>query len=141
MRGERRRLCASGWTADLLGMRSYRTLVGWKQAREALLLALRATDAAYHPRARSLFDQIRRAAISIEANIVEGYALNTVGLCRKHLRIAFGSAAEAECLIRLAGELDYLPEEAVRELLAALTGTMRALRGLLRHPPVTETSP
>jgi len=120
---------------------SYRTLEAWKRAHQTARLALEAADRAYHPRSRSLLDQIRRAAISVEANIVEGYALNTIGLCRKHLRIAFGSAAEAECLIRLAGELDYLPEEAVRELLAALTGTMRALRGLLRHPPVTETSP
>ncbi len=72
MCGEGKRLRTLDRTADLAGMRSYRTLVGWKRAHEALLLALRATDAAYHPRARSLFDQIRRAAISIEANIVEG---------------------------------------------------------------------
>ncbi len=120
---------------------SYRTLEAWKQAHQAARLALEAADRAYHPRSRSLFDQIRRAAISVEANIVEGYALNTIGLCRKHLRIAFGSAAEAECLIRLASELGYLPEDAVSTLNAALAATMRALRGLLRHPPVTEASP
>jgi four helix bundle protein len=33
--------------------------------------------------------------VSVEANIVEGYALDTEALFRKHLRIAFGSAAEA----------------------------------------------
>jgi len=70
---------------------------------------------------------------------VEGYALNTVGLCRKHLRIAFGSAAEAECLIRLAGELGYLSDEVAGELIGTLGGAMRALRGLLRHPPVTDS--
>src|SRR5881628_2792982 len=135
MRGERRRLCASGWTADLLGMRSYRTLVGWKQAREALLLALRATDAAYHPRARSLFDQIRRAAISIEANIVEGYALNTPALCRRHVRIAIGSAAEAECLTRAAAELGYLDRATAKVLLDTFDSALGALHGLLRSPP------
>src|SRR2546430_16172969 len=77
-------------------MRSYQTLVAWKRAHEALLLALRATDEAYHPRAKNLFDQHRRATISIEAKIAEGDALNTPGLCRRHLRIAFRSAAGGE---------------------------------------------
>ena len=119
-------------------MNSYRTLEAWKNAHRAARLAHEAADRAYHPRSRNLFDQLRRAAISVEANIVEGYALNTVALCRRHLRIAFGSAAEAECLIRLAGELQYLPKEVVEDLIIAVGAAMRALRGLLRHPPVTE---
>jgi four helix bundle protein len=122
-------------------MNSYRTLAAWKHAHQAARLAHDVADRAYHPRSRSLFDQLRQAALSVEANIVEGYALNTAALCRRHLRIAFGSAAEAECLVRLAGELQYLPEEAAADLLAALTDSMRTLRGLLRHPPVTATPP
>lgn len=118
-------------------MRSYQTLVAWKRAHEALLLALRATDAAYHPRAKNLFEQLRRATISIEANIVEGYALNTPGLCRRHLRIAIGSAAEAECLTRAAGELTYLDRDTAKSLLDAFDATLGALHGLLRSPPVT----
>src|SRR3989442_3144876 len=54
-------------------MRKYRSLVGWQRARALTIATLKATDAAYHPRARALFDQIRRAVISVEANIVEGY--------------------------------------------------------------------
>lgn len=118
-------------------MHSYRTLVAWKRAHAALLLALRATDAAYHPRSSSLFDQIRRATISIEANLVEGYALNTPALCRRHIRIAIGSAAEAECLTRAAAELGYLDVATARSLEACLDGTLGALHGLLRSPPVT----
>ena len=119
-------------------MNSYRTLEAWKGAHRVARLTHETTDRAYHPRARNLFDQLRRAAISVEANIVEGYALNTIALCRRHLRIAFGSAAEAECLLRLASELGYLPEEAVRDITLGLATTMRALRGLLRRPPVTK---
>lgn len=118
-------------------MRSYQTLVAWKRAHEALLLALRATDDAYHPRAKNLFDQFRRATISVEANIVEGYALNTPGLCRRHLRIAIGSAAEAECLIRAAGELKYVDANVAQSLERVLDGALAALHGLLRSPPVT----
>jgi four helix bundle protein len=81
-------------------MNSYRTLSAWKRAHEALIVTFRATDDAYHPRKHAIFDQIRRAVVSVEANVVEGYALNTAPLFRKHLRIAFGSAAEAETLVR-----------------------------------------
>lgn len=95
------------------------------------------TDAAYHPRCKSVFDQLKRAAVSVEANIVEGYALNTVPLCRRHLRIAIGSCAEAECLLRLAGEAGYLARPDMRDLERLLDGTMGALQGLLKRPPGT----
>ena len=76
--------------------------------------------------------QLRRAVTSVEANIVEGYALGTPPLFRRHLRIAMGSAAEAECLTRAGGELQYLPGDVVRELERLLERTMAAVHGLLR---------
>jgi len=137
MRDEVKRVCHLAGCYEIAAMRSYQTLVAWKRAHEALLLVLRATDAAYHPRSRSLFDQLRRATISVEANVVEGYALNTAPLCRRHLRIAIGSAAEAESLARAAAELGYLDADAVKPLAHALDRTLAALHGLMRSPPVT----
>jgi four helix bundle protein len=116
-------------------MYAYRTLEAWKRAHQVALHVMQATDMPTHPRVRSLFDQIRRAVVSIEANIVEGYALGTPALCRRHLRIAMGSAAEAECLMRMAGELGYLPATLVKVSEGKLGDTMRALHGLLRNPP------
>jgi four helix bundle protein len=114
---------------------SYRSLAAWQRAHAAALLVLRVTNTAYHARSRSLFDQLKRAAVSVEANIVEGYALGSAAQCRRHLWIAMGSAAEAECLTHLAAELEYLPASAVPEILELLGGTMRTLRGLLKRPP------
>lgn len=91
------------------------------------------TDATYHPRARSLFDQARRAAISVEANIVEGYALGTHPQFRRHLRIALGSAAEVEAMIRVAGEMGYLTMMATQEIEALTDGAIRTLFGLLKR--------
>jgi four helix bundle protein len=115
-------------------MESYRSLAAWQRAHEAVLTALRASDQHYQPRARAIFDQLRRAIISIEANIVEGYALRTPLLFRKHLRIALGSAAEAECLVRVCGELEYLPLDTIKGLQGLLDGTIRTLVGFLRKP-------
>src|SRR6266545_2463846 len=120
-------------------MDSYRSLDAWKVAHEAALLAHKACDRAYHSRARAVFDQLGRAALSVEANLVEGYALGTPGLCRRHLRIAFGSAAEAECEARVAGELGYLPASVVARVEEALGGAMRLIHGLMRSPAVIRT--
>src|SRR2546426_10583055 len=113
-------------------MHKYRSLVAWQRAHEAMLLALRTSDAAFHPRSKALFDQLRRAVISVEANIVEGYALGTPLQFRRHLRIALGSAAEAESLIEVAEELAYLPADVTGRLTGLLDGIIRSLYGLVR---------
>ena len=115
-------------------MRSYQSLEAWKKAHAALLLVFRATDSAYHPRCWALFDQLRRAVVSVEANIVEGYALGTPRYFQKHMRIALGSAAEAECLGRAAGELSYLAGKVVDELDVLFGTTMKLLHGLVTRP-------
>jgi four helix bundle protein len=119
-------------------MRKYRSLAVWQRAHALVLLTLRRTDAAYHPRSRALFDQVRRAVISIECNIVEGYALGTPLQFRRHLRIALGSAAEAEAMLETAGEVAYLPESVVRDAGALLDEVLAMLFGLLRKPIATK---
>jgi four helix bundle protein len=113
-------------------MHKYRSLFAWQQAHRAAVLVLTECDSHYHARSRALFDQLRRATISVEANIVAGYALSTPLQFRRHLRIAMGSAAEAECLTRLASEVRYLPQETTEKLESLLERTMAALHGLIR---------
>lgn len=114
-------------------MYRYRSMVVWQRAHQSARLALSLTDQAYQPRARALFEQIRRAAISIEANIVEGYALGSTAQFRRHLTIARGSAAEAECLVRLAKEMGSLRGPGTTELDTALSRTLRLIQGLLKR--------
>lgn len=116
------------------------TLVVWQRAHRLATEVLRTTDRHYHPRSRPAFDQLRRAALSVEANIVEGYALSTPLQFRRHLRIALGSAAEAECFLEIVGELEYLPREAVTELAALTDLIIGNLFGLLRKGLATKSS-
>ncbi len=124
-----------------MGVRSYRSLEAWKAAHRALLLTLRATDAANRPKAWALFDQLKRAAVSVEANVVEGYALGTPAYFQKHMRIAFGSAAEAECLALVAAEAGYLEQGVVDELGGALGDSLRMLAGLMRGRRAKHATP
>jgi four helix bundle protein len=122
------------------GMHKYRSMIVWQRSHALVLVALKATDAAYHPRSRALFDQLRRAAISVEANLVEGYALGTPLQFRRHLRIAIGSAAETESLIRTADEMSYLPKGPVQEMAALLDETLALLFSLVRRTTRTAAS-
>jgi four helix bundle protein len=119
-------------------MNKYRSLDAWQRAHDLALRTLQITDAAFTMRRRSVFDQLRRAAISVEANVVEGYALGTTALFRRHLRIAFGSAAEAECLVRLALEAGYLTAEESGELEALCAASLATIRGLMRKLPAAK---
>ena len=113
-------------------MYKYRSLDAWKHAHGAVVAVLKATDAQRQPKTWALFDQLRRATISIEANIVEGYALGTTPLYQRHLRIAVGSAAEAESLVRVALEVEYLSESVGRDLERQVGEALKNLIGLVR---------
>lgn len=120
-------------------MESYRSLDAWKHPHAAVIIVHRATEDLSRPKYWAVLDQLRRAVISIETNIVEGYALKTQLQCLRHLWIAFGSVAESECLVRTITELGYLESSVTAELGTQLAGAMGTLRGLLRRPPRNPT--
>lgn len=118
-------------------MDGYRSLDAWKLAQELSLGVLEATDGAMPRCSRVVVDQLRRASLSVDVNLVEGYALGTWPLFRRHARIALGSAAEAQRLLVIAARRRYLPEPTAIALLEVADRTVACLVGLLpaRHPP------
>lgn len=89
-----------------------------------------------------LTSQIRRAAVSIEANIAEGCGRRSDREMKRFLQIARGSACELESHILLARDLNFLSVEVFRETEAVLLEIQRMLTGFVRHlsAPVTRTS-
>jgi four helix bundle protein len=53
-------------------MESYRSLDAWKHARAAVILVHKSTEGLTQSKYSAFLDQLRRAVLSIETNIVEG---------------------------------------------------------------------
>ena len=119
-------------------MNGYKSLVAWQRASKFSEATLEAVDDAWTPRAAAVFDQLRRAAVSADVNIVEGYALNTAPLFRRHVRISIGSAAEAERLLEITAKRRYLEPEITQALATLVDGVLAALIGLMRSPRLIE---
>ncbi|MGH7583854.1 MAG: four helix bundle protein, partial [Gemmatimonadales bacterium] len=82
-------------------MRSHQQLLAWQRAHAVVVGVHRFAATNWHPSYAAVLDQLRRSALSVDLNIVEGFASGQGRRCRYHLRIAFGSAAETVALLEL----------------------------------------
>ena len=97
-------------------IRSYRDLHVWQ-------LGVRLVIESYEVGCRlptderfGLIAQIRRAAVSIPANIAEGHGRNTRGDYRHHVCVAAGSLRELETLFTIITQLKYVDEKSLSQI-------------------------
>ena len=79
----------------------------------------------------ALTSQIRRAAVSIPANIAEGQGRMHKKEFAQFLSIAKGSLAELHTLLIIAQRLDYLTPEKLADLEKELAEVAKPLHGLI----------
>ena len=88
-------------------MRSHTNLDAWKRSMDLVLDIYRLTDGFPKEEKYGLTSQLRRAAVSIPANIAEGAARKSLKEFRKFLSNAQGSESEVETELMIACRLGY----------------------------------
>ena len=86
----------------------YKNLEVWKQADELAVLIYQITKGYPKEELFGLTSQMRRCAISVPANIVEGYGRRTLKDKNQFYYIARGSLNELEYYLDISFRLNYL---------------------------------
>ena len=105
----------------------------WQKAHEVALDVYKLT--ANFPRQEQfcLTQQLRRAAISVPSNIVEGKARGFIKEYIRFLLIARGSLEEITYQILLAKDLGYLEEDVYHEFIGKTKELGKLLGGLIKN--------
>jgi four helix bundle protein len=111
-------------------------MLAWQEARKPVKSIYRTTGEGTFARDFGLRDQIQRAAVSVMANIAEGFD------CESHVEFARfpgyarRSAVEVQSLLYAAQDIGYVKEEAFQNMYAPADKTKALADGLkksLKH--------
>ena len=107
-------------------------LIVWQRAHELVLKIYEITKDFPKDEQFGLTSQVRRAAVSIPSNIVEGKARGSNKDYNRFLMMARGSLEEVKYKMLLAKDLKYLDENRYREIYKNMDEVGRLLGGLIK---------
>jgi len=110
----------------------YENLRAWQVAHEVALKLFHETEGWPKREWYGLAAHLRKTAISIPSNIVEGQAKRGRADYRRFIGIAIGSYTEAEYQLRLGRDLGYLTAERFSALQSRLDELGKCLYGLAK---------
>lgn len=113
-------------------MRDFRELEVWQKAYALTLAVYKVT--AQFPREEqfALTNQLRRAAVSVSANLAERCGRTGEAELGRFCHIAMGSASELECELLLARDLGYLNAGDYERLASDVTEVKRMLTSFIQ---------
>jgi four helix bundle protein len=96
--------------------KGYKNLITWRKADELAYRIYLETKRFPKDELYGMTSQLRRAAMSVPTNIVEGFGRQGRNELRQFIKIALGSLAETEYLLEFCLRLKYLSAESYKEL-------------------------
>src|SRR6266478_1289250 len=117
-------------------MRPHQKLEAWAKGIELVIAIYKNSEHFPKEERYGLTSQIRRAAVSIPANIAEGAGRHSKKEFAHFLSNSQGSASELETELVISHGLGYLNETSLARLIAQLERIGRLITGLRRHVSV-----
>ena len=111
----------------------FEDIEAWKKARELTKIIYEVTAQGKIALDFSLRDQLRRASVSIMANIAEGFEREGNKEFRQFLAMAKGSVGEVKALLYVALDAGLTSSEQVHRIMALADEASRLLAGFLRY--------
>ena len=87
--------------------KSFKELIVWQKAHQLVLNVYKATTNFPKEEMYGLTSQVRRSAISVAANIAEGFKKKGIADKLKYMNTAQGSLSETDYHLLLTNDLDY----------------------------------
>jgi four helix bundle protein len=112
-------------------MRDYTKIEAWKLADDLTVAVYKATKSFPKEELYGVTSQLRRAASSVAANIVEGSARESIKDYLHFLQIARASLSETQYFLHLAARLEYLSQTTSDDLASQCKRTFACLHGLM----------
>lgn len=109
----------------------FEDIEAWRKARELTKLVYEITQVGAFAHDYGLRDQIRRAAVSIMSNIVEGFERGGSAEFRQFLALAKGSAGTSTSVFAL--DARFLSQSQFEQLYRLTQDVTRLIGGLMRH--------
>ena len=116
-------------------MGDFRKLEVWQKSQSLVTSVYRVTGVFPSAERFGLSSQMRRAAVSVSANLAEGCGRMGDVELRRFIRISLGSLAELECELLLAHDLQFVDRQIANELVATIHSIRGMLHGLHRALP------
>lgn len=112
-------------------MRNYRDLQVWGKAHSLTLELYRISQGFPREEVYGISSQLRRAAVSIGANLAEGCGRRSSAELARFVRIAMGSAGELDYHLLLSRDLGFMAADEFMSASAALTEVRKMLTSFL----------
>jgi four helix bundle protein len=112
--------------------RDFKKIKAWQLADDLAVIIYKATETFPRDELYGLTSQLRRAVVSIPANIAEGSNREHLKEYLNFLYIAQGSISEVEYLLHLSKRVGYLKEKEYQEIENLRIQAAKTLFGLVK---------
>ena len=120
----------------------FEEVIAWQRAHQFVLAVYRITKVFPSEEVYGLTSQFRRAAMSIEANIAEGYKKLSKADKLRFMNISQGSIEECRDYLLLSRDLQYIDEQQFSELFVLIEDTSKMLylycNGIIKNNGIKE---